>query len=133
MHLIPWDLDDAFQNIGYGKNPVTRIHNKWGEISNDCNPFPSYMQGIYQKSAACDKLTGALVSFSQEYDSLKMVFNTGPFSEVVVNAKIDEWSNQIREATREARKLHRDAIKEKKWNEELENLKGEVAHSRLDY
>ena len=100
MHLIPWDLDDAFQNIGYGKSPVTRIHNKWGEISNDCKPFPSYARGIYQKSAACDKLTGGWVSFRQEYDSLKIVFKNGPFSEEVVNAKVDEWSDQIREATR---------------------------------
>ena len=28
LHLIPWDLDLAFQNIGYGKSAVTRIHNK---------------------------------------------------------------------------------------------------------
>ena len=133
LHLIPWDLDNAFQNIGYGKSPVTRIHNKWGEISNDCKPFPSYARGMYQKSAACDKLTGGWVSFRHEYDSLKMVFKNGPFSEEVVNAKVDEWSDQIREATREARKMHRDAIKEKKWDEALDNLKGELTHSRLTY
>ncbi|MFA9389967.1 MAG: CotH kinase family protein [Prolixibacteraceae bacterium] len=133
IHLIPWDLDNAFQNIGYGKSPVTRIHNKWGEISNDCEPFPSYTHGIYQKSAACDKLTGGWVSFRHEYDSLKTVFKNGPFSEEVVNAKIDEWSDQIREATIEARMMHRDAVREKKWDEALENLKGELAHSRLSY
>lgn len=133
LHLIPWDLDDAFQNIGYGKSPVTRIHNKWGEISNDCEPFPAYARGTYQKSAACDKLTGGWVSFKHEYDSLKMVFKNGPFSEEVVNGKVDEWSDQIREATREARKMHRDAIKEKKWDEALDNLRGELSHSRLSY
>ena len=133
LHLIPWDLDNAFQNIGYGKSPVTRIHNKWGEISNDCKPFPSYARGMYQKSAACDKLTAGWVSFRHEYDSLKMVFKNGPFSEEVVNAKVDEWSDQIREATKEARKMHRDAIKEKKWDEALDNLKDELTHSRLTY
>lgn len=133
IHLIPWDLDDAFQNIGNGKSPVTRIHNNRGEISNDCEPFPSYARGMYQKSAACDKLTRGWISFRQEYDSLKLVFKNGPFSEKVVNAKLDEWSDQIREATIEARKMHRDALKEKKWDEALENLKGELAHSSLTY
>lgn len=133
LHLIPWDLDDAFQNIGYGKKPVTRIHNKWGDISNDCMPFPSYARGLDQKSAACDKLTYGWVSFKPEYDSLKMVFKNGPFSEEVVNAKVDEWSDQIREATRDARKMHRDAIKEKNWDKALDNLKGELSHSRLTY
>ena len=62
-----------------------------------------------------------------------MVFKNDPFSEEVVNAKVDEWSDQIREATREARKMHRDAIKEKKWDKALDNLKGELTHSRLTY
>ncbi len=133
LHLIPWDLDNAFENIGYGKNAVTRIHNKWNEISNDCEPFPSYAQGIYQKSAACDKLTRGWASFRHEYDSLKTVFKNGPFSEEIVFAKVDKWSDQIREATREARRMHRDAIKEKEWDKALHNLKGELKHSRLDY
>ncbi len=133
LHLIPWDLDNAFQNIGYGKGAVTRIHNKWGEISNDCNPFPSYAWGIDQKSAACDKLTRGWVSFGYEHDSLKTVFKHGPFAEEVVIKKVDEWSAQIREATKEARSMHRDAIKEKEWDEALENLKGELKHSRLTY
>lgn len=133
LHLIPWDLDNAFENIGYGKSPVTTIHNKWGDTSNNCEPFPAGEWGIHQKSAACDKLTGGWVSFSSEYDSLKAVFKNGIYSEEVVFAKIDEWSEQIREATIEARKLHRDALKEKKWNEALDNLKGELTHSRLNY
>jgi hypothetical protein len=137
FHLIPWDLDHAFQNIGRGKNVVTRIHNTWGEISNDCMPFNSYARGMDQKSAACDKLTGGWASFNQEYETLKAKFIAGPFSEEIINTKIDEWSAQIRAATLEAKDSHRDAISEKEWDTEwdteLENLKGEVSHSRLDY
>jgi spore coat protein CotH len=133
LHLIPWDLDDAFENIGYGKSPVTVIYNKWGETSNDCKPFPTGVRGYYQKSAACDKLTMGWVSFIQEYDSLKIVFKNGPFAEEIVFEKVDEWSEQIREASREARSTHRDALKEKDWDEALYNLKGELRHSRLTY
>ena len=133
VHLIPWDLDNAFDNIGYGKSPVTTIHDDWGDISNGCEPFPYGSLGMYQKSAACDRLTQGWTYFIQEYDSIKAVFINGPFSEEVVYAKIDEWSEQIREATLEARKEHRDALKEKKWNDALYNLKGELRHSRLTY
>jgi len=133
LHLIPWDLDNAFQNIGYGKSSVTRIHNVWGDTSNNCDPFPSYAEGVYQKSAACDKLTAGWISFQHEYDSLKTVFINGPFSEELVNKKVDEWSKQIREATIEARKIHKDAINEDNWDKALDNLKGELEHSRLDY
>lgn len=133
LHLIPWDLDNAFQNIGYGKLPVTRIHNRWGEISNDCNPFPSYARGIDQKSAACDKLTGVWASFEAEYAVLKAKFIAGPFSERQVFDKLEEWTNQIRASVIEERALHGDAVSEKEWKEELENLKIELEHSRLNY
>ena len=133
LHLIPWDLDIAFENIGYGKRAVTRVHNVWGETSNNCEPFPSYAKGFNQKSAACDKLTSGWVSFKQEYDSLKTVFNRGPFSEELVYKKVDEWSEQIRVATKHASEIHKDAINEEDWNKALNNLKGELRHSRLDY
>ncbi len=73
------------------------------------------------------------VSFIQEYDSLKTVFKNGPFAEEIVFEKVDEWSEQIREASREARSAHRDALKEKDWDAALHNLKGELRHSRLTY
>jgi hypothetical protein len=96
-------------------------------------PFPTGVPGYYQKSAACDKLTAGWVSFGQEYDSIKTVFINGPFAEEEIFPKLDEWSEQIREATREARTIHRDALKEKKWDAALYNLKGELRHSRLSY
>ena len=55
------------------------------------------------------------------------------FSEELFYKKVDEWSKQIREATREARKMHKDAINEDDWDKALDNLKGELEHSRLDY
>ena len=56
MHLIPWDLDNAFENIIQDVNPVIPIADDWGETRNDCNPFSYGGLGIPQKSAACDKL-----------------------------------------------------------------------------
>ena len=39
LHLVPWDLDNAFENIIVDANPVTPIADEWGEITNNCEPF----------------------------------------------------------------------------------------------
>jgi spore coat protein CotH len=54
INLIPWDLDNAFENILSNANPVTPIADEWGETSNNCQPFPYGPFFIPQRSAACD-------------------------------------------------------------------------------
>ena len=49
MHLIPWDLDNAFENIVSNANPVTPIADEWGEITNNCQSFSSGALGARQK------------------------------------------------------------------------------------
>ena len=51
-------------------------------------------------------------------------------SEGVVNAKIDEWSQQIRNATIEASNTHTDAIDLNSWEDELNYLKYQLNHAR---
>ena len=85
MHLIPWDLDNAFENIVSNANPVTPIADGWGEITNNCQSFSSGALGARQKSAACDKLTAAWVSYENEYADKLEEFKSGPFSEARVN------------------------------------------------
>ena len=133
FHLIPWDMDNAFQNIAGKPNRVTKIVDDWGEISNDCEPFISAAKKIKQKSAACDKLTRGWISFSNEFDSLKTVFLNGPFSEASVNAKLDEWSAQIRAATKEASEMHEDAITEEKCNNKMDTLRSQLKYARVNF
>ena len=40
--LIPWDLDNAFDNMSGGgvAGTVTFIADPFGQVSNDCQPFP---------------------------------------------------------------------------------------------
>jgi len=63
VHLIPWDMDNTFENIIFNANPITPIADAWGEISNNCEPFSSGIFGPQQRSAACDKLTAGWVKF----------------------------------------------------------------------
>jgi len=57
FHLIPWDLDNAFENIILDSNPVTLIKDEWGKTSANCEPFNYEPFFVNQRSAASDKLT----------------------------------------------------------------------------
>ena len=92
LHLIPWDLDNAFENIIEDANPVTPIADEWGDTTDNCQIFSSYGEwNITQKSAACDRIVGGLARFEVEYQQLKDILINGPMSEQTVNLLIDQW------------------------------------------
>ncbi|MEM7103347.1 MAG: CotH kinase family protein [Bacteroidota bacterium] len=130
LHLIPWDLDNAFENIIVNTNPVTPIADEWGETSANCQPFPFGWFGVTQWSAACDKLTAGWANFSTEYDQIKQSFIDGPLSEAQTSAMLDAWSNQIRDAVIEARTTHSDAISQSVWQAAVDELKTQLAYAR---
>ena len=130
MHLIPWDLDHAFENIISNVNPVTPIGDPWGVISNNCEPFTVGIFGPKQRSAACDKLIGTWASFTEEYAQKKQEFYEGPFSEARVDEKLAEWSAQIRAATEEANQAHGDAVTMAKWESSMRVLKSQLQAAR---
>ncbi len=130
MHLIPWDLDNAFENIISNSNPVTPIADGWGETRNNCRPFRFGTFFAQQRSAACDKLTKGWTLFDTEYEQLSNEFKTGPLSAAVINALIDEWSDQIRDATIEARELHSDAPSMGEWEAAMQQLKNQLEFAR---
>jgi len=130
IHLIPWDLDNAFENIIKNANPVTPIADDWGEITANCDPFRYELFSIQQRSAACDKLTAGWVSFIEEYDQIKMQFIDGPFSESRVNNQLDTWEAQIRASTLEASEEHNDAHSIAEWESGLRKLKESLTFAR---
>lgn len=130
MHLIPWDMDNTFENILFNANPVTPIADGWGEISNNCQPFSSGLFGLQQWSAACDKLTGGWVKFEDEFDQLKTQFVEGPLSESQTNLMLDTWADQIRDATLQAKEEHSDAVAESSWNSAILQLKSQLKFAR---
>jgi len=130
VHLIPWDLDNAFDNIIFNANPVTPIADDWGQITNNCRPFAYGTWNIRQWSAACDKLTAGWARYEQEYDQIKHQFVNGPFSEPQVNELIDEWALQIKEATIEAKNTNADAISVLEWEDAIKHLKSQLNYAR---
>lgn len=132
VHLIPWDLDNAFENISSNRNPVTPIKDKWGEITNNCQPFGFGFLNIKQRSAACDKLTAGWVSFSDKFNEKKLQFISGPFAESKVNAQLNSWSAQIREATTLASQTHTDALTVQRWESAMSELKASLNFARVN-
>ena len=130
INLIPWDLDNAFENILSNANPVTPIADDWGETSNNCQPFPYGSFFIYQWSAACDKLIGGWASYEQEYKDLKTKFINDPFSASTVNGLIVAWSEQIRAATQEADEEHSDALSVQEWENNLYEFMDQLEFAR---
>ena len=131
LHLIPWDLDNAFENIISPANPVTPIVDPWGKISNNCEPFASGFLGLRQRSSACDKLTGGWASFTEEYEAKREAFKEGPLSEVVVDALIANWQEQIRAATQEAEMMHTDAVTVDRWENAISIFKTQLRTARV--
>ena len=128
IHLIPWDLDNAFENLT-ATNPVTFIPDKWGEISNDCKPYPYGEWEIWQRSASCDKIIKTWSSYKKDYKRLQNKLSDAYLDEA--SELIDEWSIQIKEATKEASQMHEDALSIKKWERNISILKAQIFRMKM--
>ena len=132
VHLIPWDLDMAFENLGEKKNPFTAVVGGWNEVRNDCQPFVTGKYGPFefvQRSAPCDKLVRALTMYPGEYDSLRAEFRKQYYNTATVNSLIDQWTAQVEPAIAEAAAAHKDQISVEAWKKAVAKLKGDVASS----
>ena len=123
IHLIPWDLDNAFDNIT-DQSPVTAIADEWGHTTNNCEPFPYGPWQIWQWSASCDKITKGWTMYTEEYDQKKEEFKN--LFLLQSYSLIDTWVEQIHGATLEAEQAHKDALPIEKWDESIELLKTQI-------
>ena len=130
LHLIPWDLDNAFQNIVKDSNPVTPVADAWGEITRDCQRFGYGDWGLLQRSAACDPVFAAWATFDDDYRRLLDEFLDGPFADELVTAQVEAWVAQIADATTEAADAHDDAVSVRKWTGAVDELLAALDHAR---
>lgn len=130
LHLIPWDLDNAFENISRNVNGVTPIADGWGETQGDCKCFSFGSLGFRQRSAACDKLTAGWASYTEKYDELKTQLINGPLAEAKVEALLDTWKAQIQGATAEAKEAYPDALDLSTWDNAVRELKLDLDFAR---
>ena len=130
MHLIPWDLDNAFEVIKNEGNPVIPIKDGWGEKTNDCKPFVYGGWGLAQLSAACDKIIGTWASFESEHQQIMDAFIEGPFSKETVEDLLDTWAAQIESSVAQADAVHDDQASVEEWRRALERFKDDLEYAR---
>ena len=130
MHLIPWDLDNSFENILFDANPVTPVPDGWGEITDDCKSFSYGMWGLSQRSAACDKIMGSWVMFTDEYERIYNEFMSGPFAQEQVESLLNTWEEQISPVVSEAQETHDDALSFQAWQGALDRFRESLAYAR---
>ena len=130
LHLIPWDLDSAFENNSDQKNPITAIADDWGEVTANGKPFAYGPFNIPQRSAAADKLIAGLTEFKATYKDVMADFLAGPFSRHQVDTVLNAWIEQIRPATKEAAGLHDDAVSETEWEHAIQRLRMHITRAR---
>jgi hypothetical protein len=83
-----------------------------------------------QKSAACDKIIGSFGQFLEEYNELDNAFRNNLFNSPNIDALLDSWSNQIRDAVIEAHNTHGSQEPSfEQWTASLETLKSEISQS----
>ena len=124
FQIIPWDLDNAFENLVIDSNPVTPIKDKWYEISNNCSGFSYGIFNLMQKSAACDKIIGSFKDFTESYYQIDSIFTETLYNTQKINMLIDTWSNQIRSSVINAhKKYENNEPSEQVWLSSLNNFK----------
>ena len=130
LQFIPWDLDNAFENLIQNINPVTPIKDKWYETSNNCNGFSYGSFNLLQKSAACDKIIGSFSGYREEYDSLDIIFQNQLYNMTNINSLLDKWSNQIKDGVEQAHSIHGDKEpNSQEWTNNLNYLKYSINQS----
>jgi hypothetical protein len=139
MHLIPWDLDGAFEHVIRNANNIVPIADKWGEISNNCGLINLGNPTFKQRSAACDKLTAAWMSFKTEYSDLRKHLQQNILSDEKTIKQMDIWAKQIEPFIKEADVFYNTGItnefnkrttSEATWNSAINTLKSQVRFAR---
>jgi spore coat protein CotH len=109
MHLIPWDMDGAFEHVIINSNDITGLFDKWGETSNNCLPF-NYGPGKRQLSAACEKLAATWISFGEEYTTIRTDFLNKLIKNGRMLSQLEIWAKQIEPFINEADAIHNKGI-----------------------
>jgi spore coat protein CotH len=125
MWLIPWDLDLSFAGA-----LRTRIDRDWRDNSScDCHLGVTSEPASPQRAPACDRLTGEVASWLDDYDAKVDSFIAGPFSADSVDKKLMRWMDLIAPMVKEAAGVH-SAPDESTWHDSVSTLREVIEHSR---
>lgn len=127
LHLLPWDLDNAFQPDDSPARVIIEIADGWGEVSNDCQPFPHGPLSIPQRSAACDPLVAALSSLDTEFRRIQDRFFADIYAPDRIASLLDGWSEQLAPHVEEQAEVVPGAPTPAEWENAVAGLLAFVA------
>lgn len=132
LTMLPWDLDNAFDNLGSSgvTGAVTRIADRFGAITDDCAIFFFGGLNLPQKSAACDPLIGPISQLTDKFDAARAEFVAGPFSKESVDERIALWSAQIEDLVDEAEATHADGPSIGAWRGAVTEMVSDIDAAR---
>jgi CotH kinase protein len=119
--IIPWDMDYSFDG-----SPWVRLNPAWTETA-PCTCTGSDFGS--QVPASCDPLVKQFIGHKDAVEAEIDAFLSGPFAADRVDAKLQQWSEQIRPAVMEAAGI-KHAPSEVEWAAALEQLKLTVGTAR---
>lgn len=122
LHLIPWDLDNAFDGLVGDGNPITKIADGWGETQNDCDPFPFGTFGLLQVSAACDPLVAAWSSLTDDYERIRAELFSGPATIDIITERLEAWAEQIAPVVAESEAAFDGSLTVAQWEQSVATL-----------
>ncbi len=128
LWLIPWDLDISLRP----GHPVTHLDTAWNDLEAECEPIRSGTTLFPQLPPACHPIVRGFAdpSLRDEYQGVVAELLDEHFSEEVVDAKIEKWSRQIRDAVIEASEAFEDEITVSDWETGIRTLRSAISESR---
>lgn len=125
LHMIPWDLDNAFASRGE-INAITAIADGWGETQGECEPFPFGPLSLRQRSAACDPLVAAWSSLDEDYERRRSELFDGPLSVQVITERLETWAAQIAPVVAEQEATFANSLAVDEWQRSLAQMTTEL-------
>ena len=130
FHLIPWDLDNAFQNIIAPANRSTPIPDALGGITADCTNFDNLGNGVYQRSNGCDPIFATMAQYDDGFATTTELISSEVLTAGRAQAIITGWQDQIRDSVALADRDHDDALSFGWWQASVDDLLVRLAHAR---
>ncbi|MGL1904202.1 MAG: CotH kinase family protein [Fibrobacterales bacterium] len=130
LHLIPWDMDNAFDNVNPDNihNTYTLVQDAWNKTRNECEPFDGMLGK--QRSAACDDIIHMLTLYEDHHNTLKEEFYSTYMNEEYIFEKIDEWVALLDlEVKKESKEFFGSDEKYREWEAGVALLKSDIKAS----
>lgn len=128
LWLIPWDLDTSFVvtgQLGKQGDDTLKVVNDWDDSRAICEARPGAGSSrLQQLPPSCDPLWNGLgCYFQDDYHAALAELLAGPFSERVVEEKLNAWQAQIADAVQEANLADSRQLSFQDWREKLANFR----------